>query len=92
MVDLVPELIIGDPGKHELTTSDTLDLKLFDNITGDLNLEDATMNLNFYNSFGIETLLNIKEIKGQNTRNGKSLKLVSSELLNPILLEISLLL
>lgn len=87
LVDLVPELIIGDPGKHELTTSDTLNLKLFDNITGDLNLEDATMNLNFYNSFGIETLLNIKEIKGQNTRNGKSLKLVSPELLNPILLE-----
>jgi hypothetical protein len=45
------------------------------------------MNINFYNSFGIETLLNIKEIKGQNTRNGKSLKLVSPGLLNPILLE-----
>ncbi len=87
LVDLIPELIIGDPGRHELSSNDTVGLKLFDNISGDLSLEDAKMNLNFYNSFGIETLLDIKEIKGQNTRNGKSLKLISSELLNPILLK-----
>jgi hypothetical protein len=87
LVDLIPELIIGDPGRHELSSNDTVGLKLFDNISGDLSLEDAKMNLNFYNSFGIETLLDVKEIKGQNTRNGKSLKLLSSELLNPILLK-----
>ena len=87
LVDLIPELIIGDPGRHELSSNDTVGLKLFNNISGDLSLEDAKMNLNFYNSFGIETLLDIKEIKGQNTRNGKSLKLISSELLNPILLK-----
>lgn len=87
LVDLIPELIIGDPGRHELSSNDTVGLKLFDNISGGLSLEDAKMNLNFYNSFGIETLLDIKEIKGQNTRNGKSLKLISSELLNPILLK-----
>ena len=87
LVDLIPELIIGDPGRHELSSNDTVGLKLFDNISGDLSLEDAKMNLNFYNSFGIETLLDVKEIKGQNTRNGKSLKLISSELLNPILLK-----
>lgn len=87
LVDLIPELIIGDPGRHELSSNDTVGLKLFDNIIGGLSLEDAKMNLNFYNSFGIETLLDIKEIKGQNTRNGKSLKLISSELLNPILLK-----
>ena len=87
LVDLIPELIIGDPGRHELSSNDTVGLKLFDNVSGDLSLEDAKMNLNFYNSFGIETLLDIKEIKGQNTRNGKSLKLISSELLNPILLK-----
>lgn len=87
LVDLIPELIIGDPGRHELSSNDTVGLKLFDNISGDLSLEDAKMNLNFYNSFGIETLLDVKEIKGQNTRNAKSLKLISSELLNPILLK-----
>ncbi len=87
LVDLIPELIIGDPGRHELSSNDTVGLKLFDNISGNLSLEDAKMNLNFYNSFGIETLLDVKEIKGQNTRNGKSLKLISSELLNPILLK-----
>ena len=87
LVDLIPELIIGDPGRHELSSNDTVGLKLFDNISGALSLEDAKMNLNFYNSFGIETLLDVKEIKGQNTRNGKSLKLISSELLNPILLK-----
>ena len=87
LVDLVPELIIGDPGKHILTAKDTLDLKLFDNIQGGLSLEDAKMNLNFYNSFGIESLLDIKEIKGQNTRSGRSLKLISPELSNPIFLK-----
>ena len=87
LVDLVPELIIGDPGRHVLTSKDTLGLKLFDNIQGRLNLEDAKMNLNFYNSFGIESLLDVKEIKGKNTRSDKSLKLISSELSNPILLE-----
>ena len=87
LVDLVPELIIGDPGRHVLTSKDTLGLKIFDNIQGDLSLEDAKMSLNFYNSFGIQSLLDIREIKGQNTRNGKSLKLISSKLANPILLE-----
>jgi hypothetical protein len=87
LVDLVPELIIGDPGRHVLTSKDTLGLKLFENIQGRLNLEDAKMNLNFYNSFGIESLLDVKEIKGTNTRSDKSLKLISSELSNPILLE-----
>lgn len=87
LVDLVPELIIGDPGKHILQSKDTLSLKIFDNIKGNLSLEDASMNLNFYNSFGIETLIDIKEIKGENTNNQKSIKLVSQDLLNPFLLK-----
>jgi len=87
LVDLVPELIIGDPGRHVLTSKDTIDLKLFDNVQGGVNLEDAKMKLNFFNSFGIESLLNVKEIKGKNTRSEKNLKLISSELTSPILLK-----
>ena len=87
LVDLVPELIIGDPGKHVLSATDTLGLKVFDKVQGDLSLEDAKMSLNFFNSFGIESLIDVKEIKGENTRKNESVKLVASELSNPFLLK-----
>ena len=86
LVDLVPELVIGDPGYHELTLKDTLQVGLFNNIDGSLSLEDATMNIDFYNSFGIEAEITADNIVGKNTRKSKDVKLIATDLSTPIFL------
>ena len=87
LVDVIPELIIGDPGLHYFTIDDSLELESFKNINGNLSLEDASLEMNFYNSFGIESLITTNQILGENNRSNKNVKLVSSDLNSPILLE-----
>ena len=41
LVDVVPFLVIGDPGKTELTLDDTLDLGFLKDMEGSLSLDDA---------------------------------------------------
>ena len=53
LVDVIPELIIGYPGLHNFTIKDSLELPALKNFKGNLSLEDASLELNFYNSFGI---------------------------------------
>ncbi|PCJ65922.1 MAG: hypothetical protein COA58_07525 [Bacteroidetes bacterium] len=86
LIDLKPELVIGDPGYHELSLQDTLPLDIFKKIGGSLNLEDAQMNIDFYNSFGIEAELTVEDIIGVNTRKPKEVKLISTDLASPIFL------
>jgi hypothetical protein len=44
-------------------------------MTGELNLEDASLQLNFLNSFGIEAFMDVREIVGVNNRTGKTVAL-----------------
>jgi hypothetical protein len=86
LVDLVPEFVIGDPGYHELILKDTLQLGIFNNVGGSLSLEDATMNIDFFNSFGIEAEINASNIVGSNSRKPNDVKLVATDLSTPIFL------
>ena len=87
LVDVIPELIIGDPGLHNFTIKDSLELPALKNFKGNLSLEDASLELNFYNSFGIESLITTNEIVGQNSGANKKVKLTSTALSSPILLK-----
>ena len=86
LVDVLASLVIGDPGRHDLSTTDTLNLNALSKLEGNLNLEDARVDLNFYNSFGIESLVDVKEIQGLNTTSNKVVNLVSGDLLKEVFL------
>ncbi|MFB1003919.1 MAG: hypothetical protein QMC70_07275, partial [Bacteroidia bacterium] len=86
LVDVLASLVIGDPGRHDLSTTDTLNLNALSKLEGNLSLEDARVDLNFYNSFGIESLVDVKEIRGLNTTSNKVVNLVSGDLLKEVFL------
>lgn len=87
LVDLQPELVIGDPGYHQFDVKDTLDIDVFENLEGSLSLEDATLDINFYNSFGIETNVEIEGIEAVNSRKPETVSLWFDKIEEPIFLE-----
>lgn len=80
LVDIVPEFAIGDFGKKTYSINEKEAIKAFKNITGTLSLEQVTMSLLFENAFGIEADIDVEELNGINTRNGKSVKLYQPDL------------
>lgn len=82
LIDVKPALVIGDPGRHEFTLTDTLNLNAFSNFSGKLNLEDARIDLRFFNSFGIESLIDVSSIRGINTTNSRAVDLTTNRLKN----------
>lgn len=86
LVDVVPELAIGDFGKKTYTFNEAIDVPAFRNLYGNISLEDASLDLVFENSFGIEANVDIYDLQGLNNRTGKSVKLVSPEIDNTIFL------
>lgn len=87
LVDVVPKLVIGDPGYHELNLDDTAKLTIFKNMEGNLSLEDATLEMLFVNSFGIDSEIDIKSLKGVNNRKPNTVVLSAEQLSDPIFLE-----
>jgi hypothetical protein len=88
LIDVKPDLVIGDPGQHDFGTRDTVMLKAFDNLSGKILLDDAKISLDFYNSFGIQASVTVNELISENTNNGKKVKLSPmGELSSTILLE-----
>jgi hypothetical protein len=87
LVDVKPKLIIGNPGLHYFDVKDSIDIAAFRKLEGNLSLEDATLAMNFFNSFGIESSIETRQILGENNRSGKSVALQSSELENKLLLK-----
>ncbi|MGB0849640.1 MAG: hypothetical protein ACPGTP_00210 [Bacteroidia bacterium] len=87
LVDLQPELVIGDPGYHQFDVKDTLEIDVFNNLEGSLSLEDATLDINFYNSFGIETNVEIESIEAVNNRKPETVSLWFDKIEEPIFLE-----
>jgi len=68
LVDVRPSLVYGDPGPHEFTLLDTQSIRFFENVMGTVSLEGASLDLEFFNSFGIESRLDINSISSINTR------------------------
>lgn len=88
LIDVKPDLVIGDPGPHSFSLQDTVSLKAFDNLSGNLSLDDAVVSLDFYNSFGIQAQVTVNELISENTNNGSKVKLSPlGELASPLLLE-----
>ena len=87
LVDVLPNLVIGDPGYHELNLDDTTKLTIFKNVEGNLSLEDATLEMLFVNSFGIDSEIDIKSLKGVNNRKPNTVVLSAEQLSAPIFLE-----
>jgi hypothetical protein len=75
LVDVRPSLVYGDPGPYEFTLVDTQSVRFFENITGGISLEGASLDLEFFNSFGIESRLDINKITSINTRKPNSINL-----------------
>lgn len=86
LVDVVPHLVFGDPGYHELNLDDTTTINVFKNIEGNLSLEDATIEMLFVNGFGIENQIEVESLVGVNNRKTNSVALVANELNTPIFL------
>lgn len=87
LVNLKPKKVFGDPGKHELSFNDSLNINALERFKGQISLEDAHLNLDFYNSFGIQSELKINSLKAVNNRIPKTVELQASELMNPILID-----
>jgi len=75
LVDVRPSLVYGDPGPHEFALLDTQAIRIFENVTGNISLEGASLDLEFFNSFGIESRLDINNISSINTRKPNTINL-----------------
>lgn len=77
LVDVRPDLAIGDFGKKTYTFSDPIDVPLFKDISGNISLEDASLLLGFENAFGIEAAIDIESVEGINSTKGNSVGIIS---------------
>lgn len=80
LVDIKPKLAIGDFGKREFNYEHKAKIKAFENIKGDISLEDIKLSLWFKNTFGIEADMTLDNFTGYNSRSGKSVSLISPQL------------
>lgn len=86
LVEIKPELAIGDFGKRKFTYDDREPIKAFENIKGDISLEDLKLTLWFKNAFGIEADVTVENLSGYNSRTNKGVKLLAPALDNTFIL------
>ncbi len=86
LVDIVPEYAFGDFGYKEYEVNQTHDIPIFQNVSGDINLEDISMNLFLDNAFGIQALMTVKSIVATNSNNKKEVALTHPSLIGQELL------
>lgn len=87
LVRIEPEYAIGDFGKKTYTYTDPFRIKAFQNVRGDINLEDAEMLMTFENAFGIEAELSINSLTAVNTTDNTSVQLTSNFIHDKILID-----
>lgn len=80
LTDIKPKLAIGDFGIHFFNFDEKKPVKFFENVKGNISLEDVTMALVFKNTFGIQADMTIDNITGVNSRTNNAVKLISSAL------------
>lgn len=83
LVEINPMLAIGDFGIHFFNFEEKQPIKFFENVKGNISLEDVKMWLIFKNTFGIQADMTIDNITGVNTRTNNSVKLISPSMLPP---------
>lgn len=87
LTDIKPKLAIGDFGIHYFNFEEKQPVKFFENVKGNISLEDVKMALVFKNTFGIQADINVDNITGVNTRTNTSVKLISSSLPSTFLVD-----
>lgn len=87
LVDVKPEYAFGDFGYKEYEVNETHRIPIFQNVSGDINLEDVAMNLYLENAFGIEALTTVNSVVASNSNNQKQVSLTHPSVIgNDILL------
>ncbi|NUM32867.1 MAG: hypothetical protein HUU47_11170 [Bacteroidetes bacterium] len=80
LVDIKPKLAIGDFGKREFSFVQKNKIKAFENLKGNISLEDVKLSIGFKNTFGIEADMTLESIAGTNNRMSKTVSLLSPQL------------
>ncbi len=75
LVDIKPEYAFGDFGKKEFELNETVDIPIFKNVSGAIDLEAVKMNLFLDNAFGIQALTTVNSITASNSQNNTSVSL-----------------
>ncbi|MBO6516038.1 MAG: hypothetical protein JJ975_05765 [Bacteroidia bacterium] len=81
LVDIVPEYAFGDFGYKEYNVNETFDIPIFRDVSGDVSLEDITMDLWLENAFGIQALTTLNSITAANSNNKKQVSLTHPDLI-----------
>ncbi len=77
LVDVEPELAIGDFGKKTYNFTDPIAVDAFKDLGGSISLDDASLDLTFENSFGIEAHIDINKVEGVNSKSASAVSLIS---------------
>ena len=75
LTDIVPAYAIGEFGNRSFGVKDTLKIDALRNLHGAIALEDATMDFEITNGFGIEADFTLNSLKSINTRTNKEVGL-----------------
>ncbi|MFT4521443.1 MAG: hypothetical protein ACI8ZN_000375 [Bacteroidia bacterium] len=86
LVDIVPEFAFGDFGSKTYHLTDPVDVPALKNVTGNIDLKDVSMRVEFENGFGIEALTTVNSLTAKNSRNGKSVALSHAGFVGPDIL------
>lgn len=81
LVDIKPEYAFGDFGKKEFELNETVDIPIFKNVSGSINLEAVKMNLFLDNAFGIQALTTVNSITASNKNNNTSVSLTHPQVI-----------
>ncbi len=83
--DIVPNYIEGYLGKSELPFQGGQKLDFFNSIkSGTLDLENPKLTIHFTNSIGVDGEIELRELKGYNTRTGNQVSLTASVFDDPV--------
>ncbi|MFT5722898.1 MAG: hypothetical protein ACI9JN_000003 [Bacteroidia bacterium] len=75
LVDIKPEYAFGDFGRKEFEVNETVDIAIFKDVSGKLDLEVVKMNLFLDNAFGIQALTTVNSIVATNSNNNTTVSL-----------------
>lgn len=75
LVDIKPEYAFGDFGKKEFILDETVDIPIFKDVSGTIDLEAVKMNLFLDNAFGIQALTTVNSITASNSKNKTTVSL-----------------
>lgn len=81
LVDIIPEYAFGDFGYKKYEVNETHEIPIFKNVSGDISLEDVSLNLFIDNAFGIQALTTVNSISATNSNNKNTVSLTHPDLI-----------